>query len=110
MADHDHPAPIDVGIGGEIVVDAAEPPCPGRDRAPAIGSRRADRIRRLDAFGALAFAVGIEIAGKEGRDAIARRQYLRDRPLPGLDATRRRGRTRSEEHTSELQSLMRISY
>src|SRR3546814_8953247 len=95
MADHDHPAPIDVGIGGEIVVDAAEPPCPGRDRAPAVGSRRADRIRRLDAFGALAFAVGIEIAGKEGRDAIARRQYLRDR---------------SEEHTSELQSLMRISY
>src|SRR3546814_6154289 len=72
--------------------DASEPPCPGRDRPPAVGSRRADRIMRLDAFGALAFAVGIEIAGKEGRDAIARRQYLRDRPLPGLDATRRRGR------------------
>src|SRR3546814_2113533 len=117
MPDTDRPAAIHVGIGCEIFVVAAAPPCPGPHRAPAVGSRRADLIRRLDAFGALAFAVGIEIAGKEGRDAIARRQYLRDRPLPGLDATRRRGRTvlddplpRSEEHTSELQSLMRISY
>src|SRR3546814_6634384 len=32
------------------------------------------------------------------------------RPVPGGRLQPRRGRGRSEEHTSELQSLMRISY
>src|SRR3546814_1012727 len=39
---------------------------------------------------------------------IARRRRLGDRPR--LADRRRRGLFRSEEHTSELQSLMRISY
>src|SRR3546814_1519187 len=33
-----------------------------------------------------------------------------DRAAPGLQADQEQGEERSEEHTSELQSLMRISY
>src|SRR3546814_20859959 len=73
-------------------------------RSPVPGPSRSDPAGRAVACGRLA-----------GR-------YARDRALPGIvDELRRcdpRGRTenaprapgRSEEHTSELQSLMRISY
>src|SRR3546814_5152764 len=45
-------------------------------------------------------------AGRDGRSQLARRRLLLCRfPRRGP-----RGRARSEEHTSELQSLMRISY
>src|SRR3546814_1324496 len=50
-------------------------------------------------------------------DRLARSAAGRARPARGLahrqpeeEGTRRDGRGRSEEHTSELQSLMRISY
>src|SRR3546814_7877851 len=46
-------------------------------------------------------------------DRAERHGLLRRRPLSGVAGRplrRRPGRTRSEEHTSELQSLMRISY
>src|SRR3546814_8066640 len=59
-------------------------------------------IRRHRASGRRAYlAAGQEELGLSGRD---RRAGL-SRPLPPQD-----GRGRSEEHTSELQSLMRISY
>src|SRR3546814_6987061 len=44
-----------------------------------------------------------------GRENEARKE-LRIRRLPGLIQGRNLERFRSEEHTSELQSLMRISY
>src|SRR3546814_2366514 len=53
--------------------------------------------------------------GGRGEPAVAGpdHQLLRGRPAPGFGRARRArtaGRIRSEEHTSELQSLMRISY
>src|SRR3546814_1863828 len=60
-------------------------------------------------------------SGEEGGDQGARGQPFRGRPRSPARGTarrthrrersaRRRSRSRSEEHTSELQSLMRISY
>src|SRR3546814_10465750 len=51
--------------------------------------------------------------GKPGRKPTFRRIGPRDSTAPGalmLPATAHRLRSRSEEHTSDLQSLMRISY
>src|SRR3546814_6247074 len=51
-----------------------------------------------------------ELAGDEGRAII----WFRHQPIPGFGKTAEElveeGKARSEEHTSELQSLMRISY
>src|SRR3546814_9973196 len=44
------------------------------------------------------------------RHPPCRRSPLPTGPRPGVSATLRRGDERSEEHTSELQSLLRISY
>src|SRR3546814_5135926 len=57
-------------------------------------------LRRLRAVAALRAG---RPAGVQRRAALPAR--ARDRPRPA-----RPGRARSEEHTSELQSLMRISY
>src|SRR3546814_10457909 len=54
--------------------------------------------RQLDA------AAGVELQQRGGADIETARQRRRDR-VPSV-----RLRLRSEEHTSELQSLMRISY
>src|SRR3546814_8113181 len=44
------------------------------------------------------------------RDGAARALYVRGDPGAGADGAGRHRAGRSEEHTSELQSLMRISY
>src|SRR3546814_7515166 len=49
--------------------------------------------------------------GRRGRRAVALQQVARQRGLPDEPALgHAHGFSRSEEHTSELQSLMRISY
>src|SRR3546814_8133601 len=54
------------------------------------------------------------VMGKEGAETCARRprerRVARHRAARRLGAEEQRERDRSEEHTSELQSLMRISY
>src|SRR3546814_14570895 len=47
---------------------------------------------------------------RSGEQRIARRCRPRDERWPVADQPEQPGRCRSEEHTSELQSLMRISY
>src|SRR3546814_9925598 len=51
----------------------------------------------------------VEAPGAEARE-IARRQFADLAALSGLAVEESGPRDRSEEHTSELQSLMRISY
>src|SRR3546814_4808242 len=70
---------------------------------------------RPGAAGRGAQRAGADPAPAAGTVPLARRQRI-DRPRHRSEAIRRRrqppggGRPRSEEHTSELQSLMRISY
>src|SRR3546814_9939647 len=68
------------------------------------------------------FEFGVELGDRVARRILKLHQPLRDalddrglldrllQILARFDDARRRGRDRSEEHTSELQSLMRISY
>src|SRR3546814_9945887 len=63
-------------------------------------------------FALTAYPIGVENGWVSRRQAVDRTlttlEFLRDAEMgPGEDAT---GHHRSEEHTSELQSLMRISY
>src|SRR3546814_6903879 len=86
----------------------ARPP-PSRYRAGRICARRDRRqsARSAGAISAAGPAVGVGRGGdlvgavRPGRHLVDRRQH------PGAAVP---GRARSEEHTSELQSLMRISY
>src|SRR3546814_4167130 len=70
------------------------------DALPGVG--RARVLADMDAWG-YTFRLGSAAAYFE-RDADAAWAWLVERGLVAAD------RTRSEEHTSELQSLMRISY
>src|SRR3546814_7943514 len=90
-ADVDHAAGADQDAAGII-----EP-----DVAPARSARRSDiSVDR---------AVERDLAAE--RSAAAVHEAVEDRIIAGADEIpRRTGRQRSEEHTSELQSLMRISY
>src|SRR3546814_5541550 len=54
--------------------------------------------------------IGIAGAGIGGEPALHQRRLRRDREKDGTDRRGEQQRHRSEEHTSELQSLMRISY
>src|SRR3546814_6592819 len=54
--------------------------------------------------------LGLHGAQEASRRPGAYRQIAVLDPAPARDQRRERGRGRSEEHTSELQSLMRISY
>src|SRR3546814_2423919 len=89
--------------------DGVAPPselglCPRR--GPDSGD---DRIYRLP----LGDAVRLVFLRRAGDATDARRRTADRRRLPdrrAQDPARRPDRTRSEEHTSELQSLMRISY
>src|SRR3546814_1757728 len=81
----------------------------GRDRLPsATGVKARKEAEDLDGSGMMQVLVAPHRAARPGLGAIAdarrwstRRSMLRDRLLAPW---------RSEEHTSELQSLMRISY
>src|SRR3546814_6206172 len=88
------PAPIERREG---VADAGEhrlQPFPGRLRLHAQGLLPPRRLPQA--------AVGRpQILGLKAGRPVARRRF---------ELRRRSGRRRSEEHTSELQSLMRISY
>src|SRR3546814_20856180 len=78
-----------------------------RDHRPGEPAREPDRRGRQergDRRGEPA-----EVAGR-GRDRRGREPCARGPAPPGVDAGGDRRRERSEEHTSELQSLMRISY
>src|SRR3546814_1597625 len=78
------------GIGGEIAADAARALRTERER-----KQSADALR------------GLLHVGKHG--TAVRHQHVRYR-VDVADAVHALQRQRSEEHTSELQSLMRISY
>src|SRR3546814_4684831 len=81
------------------------------DRLQRAQRRLAARTRtlHLDLEGAHAM-LGGPLAGRVGSDLRGIRRRLA-RALEALAARRRPGNgVRSEEHTSELQSLMRISY
>src|SRR3546814_4089683 len=57
------------------------------------------------------FRSGAAGAADQGRAVAPRRRLPRcDQSLRGVQQPRRQHQERSEEHTSELQSLMRISY
>src|SRR3546814_960707 len=78
----------------------------GAAKAETVVERRLDRARLClvrDEVNALGALVGIVEVERRGDDLVADREDAEDR----LD---RAGAARSEEHTSELQSLMRISY
>src|SRR3546814_3185588 len=76
-------------------------------------------FRSMDAFEALApalakqdahVAIGVGDARAAEHRIVARfRKHVRNATIDAVIRARR-GETRSEEHTSELQSLMRISY
>src|SRR3546814_4218839 len=72
----------------------------GGQRRKVYVHQRARRPRRADQPLQHPLAPG---GGGVERHAVAHR-------LSGMDLAERNGRDRSEEHTSELQSLMRISY
>src|SRR3546814_2106733 len=77
------------------------------DRARLDRSRRQPRDRRADLL------ADMGVAARIGRDVAgggAARARLRCGRRGAGGAARGRGDARSEEHTSELQSLMRISY
>src|SRR3546814_3424541 len=78
----------------------------GRENDPAAGPRL------LPARAALSAPHRNLACHRRGRAVPALRRLCRDETarLPALAALRRLGQPRSEEHTSELQSLMRISY
>src|SRR3546814_2544121 len=74
----------------------------------ALGLCRKDRLRspvadRVSGDGRTRWAEIINLQGRRSARSDGERPWRR--PSPD-----RAGRTRSEEHTSELQSLMRISY
>src|SRR3546814_9418008 len=99
-------------------------PSPQRDRAePGVllhrRARRRGEQRRayLDAqqLPGRAFGENVEVFGRVPAAAIADRSWLSPARLPddvlaGALSQRAGVQLRSEEHTSELQSLMRISY
>src|SRR3546814_4438589 len=88
------PDPWLAGVGARIY---------GRDRAPVGGFPPRDPVAsRLRLFGK---ADGRQMERRAYRGRVGRAD-ARDRLRPLFRA----GRRRSEEHTSELQSLMRISY
>src|SRR3546814_4023797 len=72
---------------------------PGRARVDRVRRvRRVDRVGRVDGVGRVHRGGGRNDRGRPTRGAVPD------------DAERVAARGRSEEHTSELQSLMRISY
>src|SRR3546814_3911265 len=80
----------------------------------AQGEGIADPVERADPSGKLPVgAVGKAVVGRAGAagaiEAVADRPAIRPRAA-GQDQPAQRPVIRSEEHTSELQSLMRISY
>src|SRR3546814_4748944 len=78
---------------------AAGHPGRGRIAVPRTGIRARQRQCDRPAIGRLA-RDGVRFVRQQARPALCR----------GRSGTRRRIEGRSEEHTSELQSLMRISY
>src|SRR3546814_5896906 len=88
----------------------------GADRDDLASRLDAQSARQLDRIGAVAM-IGVEIVEPHGGLAhqhltgagLAERHFA---PVDDLGAALRldKGLGRSEEHTSELQSLMRISY
>src|SRR3546814_2275616 len=94
---------------GEVAADAVDPV--HRERAAAAhrdarGRRRGNHV---------VVGHGVESRGRGRIAIIARPVVQRSSGWPVLSTTRyspstTRGSWRSEEHTSELQSLMRISY
>src|SRR3546814_7501470 len=76
---------------------------PGVVAADDIAAGDEDRGRAAGAFAEL-------VAGAEPGDRPGRHSGAGGRPRTAVGAAFRRVLPRSEEHTSELQSLMRISY
>src|SRR3546814_3569525 len=82
----------------------------GRARQCPVDARRRAHIRTRTAAAAIsARTVRRDAAAGDDRDGAALQALAADRRRAD-DGARRDGPGRSEEHTSELQSLMRISY
>src|SRR3546814_10809100 len=99
-----HRDPGDAVVLGEVV-GGGEPVSAAADDDHVVG-----RLRLRRAPHALPLAVAAQGIAEEGKDGVARHGGI---PRMKAEVLGRRGGAasrRSEEHTSELQSLMRISY
>src|SRR3546814_10030893 len=87
-----------LGCRGVLVGGGGQPPedLEIRDQGVHLGHPRGDSVERADLGSLLAVAFG------DAGCLVAVRRRLAERVARGV--------LRSEEHTSELQSLMRISY
>src|SRR3546814_1877685 len=80
--------------------------------------RQREEIARAQRHGGMAIPDGFDYAAVRGLSAEVRQKFERVRPqtvgqaqrIPGVTPAAISLLLRSEEHTSELQSLMRISY
>src|SRR3546814_1784116 len=68
------------------------------------------RRRMVARFGGRCFGSGIRMAIRNEQAATAKRRHRESDSGPSSGGRGGRVQERSEEHTSELQSLMRISY
>src|SRR3546814_9976938 len=98
-------AELELGVGND---DAARARVFGRLRIDRQ-RRVADLLRQIGADALLDFDVADVLVVLANRRLVGRRED-RLRQLVGHLQTGRQRDARSEEHTSELQSLMRISY
>src|SRR3546814_5172290 len=78
-------------------------PPPHRVLPPAATTTPGPPISRRAAHPTSAHSRNLQVTGNAAPGPLSER-------LPSTDARTRSARSRSEEHTSELQSLMRISY
>src|SRR3546814_5266211 len=93
---------------------APTPPLFHRRAAPSRGGARPPRrhvLRGAEVSGEVLVEVeDLHVRFPVHAPGSGRRVVDEVRAVDGIDLEIRRGETRSEEHTSELQSLMRISY
>src|SRR3546814_4183893 len=90
--------------------DAASRRLPQANRLGCGGLGRAVRRRGGDAARQGGLAQGVAFAAQRGNDERTAGIYAAQRAHCGASSDRATSSARSEEHTSELQSLMRISY
>src|SRR3546814_3283652 len=98
-----------IGLSGPVLPECVAPagaPTDTADISCAVNGRKIDEEPKTG----LAAVVRAAVVRGLRQQFICRLKCRRRRTANRLSRPRRRERTRSEEHTSELQSLMRISY
>ena len=74
---HRHPVRVDVGIGFQVVADAAQAPCPGADRAPVPGGGTGLPVKGMERVHPVPVAVveiRVEVAAVSGRQPVTAAQ------------------------------------